>query len=402
MGREMTSRTAIERQLEKIKSIADRKADELERRQYEKYNPLFKLAVRFLKKEHVLMYGGSALNDLMPEKLKFYPEQTMPDIDVFTKNAKGVAHRVVQAYKKKGYELASFREALHENTYKVFVDGLQVLDISDVPEHVYKKLSRGSVKGSLGLKIVNPDFLRMSLHLMLSHPNDAHRWTKVYQRLVYFYTVFPPKKCPSHTKDEFKDKKGAPTELVEKFMAWLKDKPYVMFGGQQIQHMLFKTDSLAFSWPKGTYADILASENVVQVAERVIKDLGDKELKVSSKFEGDMFVPEHVFVTYKNHKLFGIYHTDYCVSYVELHKVRLASFHTLCELYMNFLFSSYPQHSKEHLTCIINMLGAIQLKLIRKPSQKKLYQQFVLDCFGPQAGLITLRRQQIERIVNAK
>ena len=69
----------LDQQLKKIKSMAEKKALELEELQYEKYNVYFKSAIKFLKKEKVLMYGGSAINDLMPAKYKFYSERSLPD-----------------------------------------------------------------------------------------------------------------------------------------------------------------------------------------------------------------------------------------------------------------------------------------------------------------------------------
>jgi hypothetical protein len=395
---------SISLQLEKIKDVAEKKAEELDKIEYEKYHPYMKLAVRFLKKEKALLYGGSALNDIMPSHLKFYSAYSLPDIDVFAIDAKAVANRVVKQFREKGYKLSSWKEALHPNTYKVFVDGLQILDISDVPQHLFAKLAHGGPKSSFGIKIVNPDFLRMSLHLMLSHPYDAHRWAKVYERLVLFYKVYPPRRCSKTTKQGFKDRpiKGLDQDILDRFKGFVKDHNYVMFGGTQVQEMLFKSDYESFGWPYSTYYDIIVSDDVKVVADKIKHALGNENIVTSEVFKGDDIVPEHILIMYEDMPLFGVYQTSYCVSFVEMNGLRMASFHTLCQMYMSFLFSPYKHHSKEHIRCIVNMLGVIQLRIMKNPSRKKMYNQFVMECYGTQSGLVTMKRQQIERIVYAK
>jgi len=50
-----------------------KKQDSIQQHQYEKYISLFEIAIKFLKKQdRVLMYGGTAINSLMPKRYKFY------------------------------------------------------------------------------------------------------------------------------------------------------------------------------------------------------------------------------------------------------------------------------------------------------------------------------------------
>ena len=390
------------RQIIKIESIAERKIDEIQRIEYEKYHHLFQLAAKFIKKHRVLMYGGTAINDLMPKSQKFYSDTELPDIDVFAVNAKSVAKHMVKEYKKRGFEFASFREALHENTFKVFVEGIQVLDITNVSESVYKRLARGKLKGSMGLYLANPEYLRSTLHDMMAHPWDAYRWPKVYKRLMYFYKVMPMKKCSHIPVPNIKH--HIPEEAEEVFMKWAEEGEYVHFGGPEVDKEYFDK-VLRYD------RDIIVTvgKNVKAHAEELISKLPQdirSDFTISKVYDGDdLFAFDHVFVMYKGHKAFGIYQYKYCLSYVTLPNIRIASYQAMCYIYQSMQFSTYEHHKTDLIKCIMRMLGSIQLQIMdnaTKSSKKKIMNQFVLTCYGPYEGLVTLRRKQMERMFDKK
>jgi hypothetical protein len=376
-----------------IESIADKKVRDIELLEYHKYKKHFELAVTFLKKEKILMYGGNAINDLMPKRLKFYEEMSLPDIDIFAVNGKKLAARIVKKFQDRGFQYCGFKEALHENTYKVFIEGLQILDITDISSSIYKKLSTGRIKGDHGIYIANPEFLRMTLHLLMAHPFDAYRWPKVYKRLVHFYKQFPMKKCV--TMQSLDTSYHIDERLVELFNGWVHKNGYVFFGGPEVMRYL----ALPYSDER---RDIFVWDNdIVKVAQDFMLTIPDHirrdlDLGISKLVKDDtLFVSDHVFITSRGRKLFGIYMTDYCTSYVNIGGFKIASFHTLCETYMSMSFVD----SSERINCIIHNLGAMQTALIKKPSKKKILDQFVLECYGPFETQATLRRKQIDRIM---
>lgn len=390
------------RQIDKIESIAERKIDEIQRIEYNKYYHIFQLAVKLIKKHRVLMYGGTAINELMPKSLKFYSEMELPDIDVFAVNAKSVAQHMVKEYKKRGFEFASFREALHENTFKVFVEGIQVLDITDVSESVYKRLSHGKVKGSMGLYLANPEYLRSTLHDMMAHPWDAYRWPKVYKRLMYFYKVMPMQKCSK--LPEAVTKQHIPQEAQDAFMKWSQEGEFVHFSGPEVDKAYFDV-----IYREDRDVIITGNKNVKEHAEECINKMPHEirsNFSISKVYAADdLFAFDHVFIMYKNHKAFGLYKYNHCVSYVTLADIRIASYQAMCYIYQSMQFSSHKHHKTQLIKCIIKLLGNIQLKIMdsaTKPSKKKILNQFVLTCYGPYEGLVTLRRKQMERMFEKK
>lgn len=390
----------IETILRKIEKIAEEKAEEIERKNYEKYREIFDTTVKHLKKQKVLLYGGYALNELFPANLKIYKDEELPDIDFFTYKPKEVANYLVKAYRKAGLETASYAEALHPGTYKVFVQGLQVADITGISKTAFLRLSKNSVVGSNGVRIVDPQYLRMSLHMLMSQAVDSHRWSKVFKRLIAFYKVYPQKMC-SEAKQEAKNgvKSGdVPRELTNIIYDRVQQDRYVLFGARELQLMM-ETDSYMFPTSGLPPIQILADADPEVVATKFIEDLKkyDTSSFTTKVMEKDDFMPKHVFVMYKKRKMLGIYMANACITYNEIGQMRVASIHTMLRMYLSMSLSSCPHFKKaaDELECITSSLSYLQQKSMHR--KRKILREFVTDCYGSQAGLITLRREKALR-----
>jgi len=410
---------AIERQLElQIEELAEQKETEFDKVNYEKYSGVYTIAIRFFKKQRVLLYGGLALNELLPESDKFYSKFTLPDIDVFCVNAKRMAKQLVAEYVKAGYKYAAAKEALHEGTWKVFAEGLQVADVSDVSDAIYKRLYKGSIRlrKGYGIRIVSLDFLRLSLHAMLSQPYDVHRWSKVVTRMIAFYGIYPPK-CRQLDRGILEEMAKSEEPLppitdVRKVRAamlkFIKANQYVLFGADAIEAFV-KHDAwdymIAAQMP---YYQLLVDGDPsvpAQALVDVLKGNGMEGARMSKKYAGDIILPDHVFVTYKDSKtgkcvsLASFYATEMCLSYVQIGKLRFASVNTMCRMYMSLILGGAQS---KHVRCIIDTLAFLQFSMFLPSYAKKygkLYEAFVVQCYGNQSGLITMRRNQIERIL---
>jgi hypothetical protein len=388
--------SSIEHQIDKIERIARLKAEELEMEAYNKYNHLFEMAIKFLKTQDVLMYGGYAINDLMTDKDKIYKKYTLPDIDVFTVNSRKVAHRMVVMYKKAGMKLASFSEALHPGTFKVFADGVQVADITGISKAAFTKLSRNSVKGlDTGLRVVDPQFLRLSLHLLLSQANSADRWPKVFPRLNTFYRSYPPKKCTPPKNENTPVE--VPDALLSGIYKYLKKSPFVVFGAKEIEDML-RTD-VPFFDGSIPWIQIVGDKDVAKVAEDIIDANPEYTLRSSRVYPGDDFVSSHVFLLWKGIKVVAVYSTDVCVTFNKYKGLRVATIHTMLRMYLSMIMSSYRHFENVHdnLECMVNALSVLQQESIG--SRKQLLQQLVIECFGTYQSLITLRRERFLRLM---
>jgi hypothetical protein len=390
----------VNHQLQKIEKLAEEKADELEDQQFDKYHEIYDLAFKFLSTLPVLLYGGMAINDLLPSKMKIYKKHKLPDIDIFTKDSIKIAKGLVAYFKKHGHQVASYGDALHEGTYKVYVMGLQVVDISEVSPKAFKRLSENSFRGESGLMIVNPQFLRMSLHMMLSQPNDAHRWTKVFQRLIALYKVIPPipcKKSVSAAATLKEDEIANIIEINKLAYDYVISAGYMLFGLHELE-IFFETIPDHFRWaPDLPAIQVLTTNDVFEVATDIIEKLGYSHLTLTPVYEADDFIPRHIFITYGRHKLMGIFTANSCMSYIDYKGMKVASIHTVIRMYMLMLLSGYSHFERiyDSLECMVNALSSLQFESIG--SKKKIFKEFIKECYGMHKGLITLKRERLLR-----
>lgn len=388
--------SVLEEQLSKIERLAELKAELTEQENYEKYHHLFEMTIAYLKKQHVLLYGGYAINELMPAKDKIYKKYTLPDIDVFAAQSTKVAKGLVKMFKDNGIELTNYSEALHPGTYKVFAQGIQIADITGISHKAFDKLDKHSVRGPSGLRVVDPQFLRLSLHMLLSQANNADRWPKVFARLNTFYRNFPPELCKQKSDDVLDPKSQMPEDLVSSIYKYLKGTGFVVFGSREIQEMA--NDKIAID-SKVPWIQIIADKDLLDVAKAIMEVVPGHTLRVSKVHAGDDFIGPHVFLTLKGVKVVAIYYVEACVTFNNFKGMRVATIHTVLRMYLSMLMSPYKHFEQigDHLECMVNALSILQQKSVN--SKKQLLQQMVIDCFGTQQGLITLKRERLIRLM---
>lgn len=415
------------KQLKDIESLVKQKEELLEEEYYDKYHPIFEQARKFLETQDILLYGGLAINEIFPKKQRFYGEKELPDFDLFTLHAKKLANRAVAYFKKNGYPLTTASEALHENTYKVLVSGLSVLDITEVTPTMFEMLSKNKQKTRYELYTVNPQFLRMTLHQMLSQPKDSHRWIKLFKRVLTFYKVYPPHPqiCKLIVESEELNRISEEdiNPISEKTMKWVHNNKYVLFGPDAWMEELPKRNQIVkqlrelmdyYKTRTNILIEILVeSTNLDEVIQEWFKFLNPdyslkKRLSYSRIIENGFMSP-HIYIYLDSIPIICLYHTEACVSYIQTKtsKHRIASVQTVLRMYLQKLLAEDTSGNAVHtihykyLECMINLLTTLSIKSITQ-NRHEFLKSFVLGCYGEQPGIITLKRRRYERIAKEK
>ena len=139
----------------------------------------------FIKKKHLVCYGGTAINNILPKYAQFYKRDIeIPDYDFFSANALDDAKELADIYFKAGYTDVEAKSGMHYGTFKVFVNFIPIADITYLHPDIYKSISKDAVQVA-GIKYAPPDYLRMAIYLELSRPaGDVSRWEKITKRLA--------------------------------------------------------------------------------------------------------------------------------------------------------------------------------------------------------------------------
>ena len=376
----------------KLEKLVELKKKEMDKLYFHKYFPLLQEAYFFLSRKKALLYGGTALNLLLPSALKFYDPYELPDIDVLSPYAKQLATDMVRYYKKNGHQAVSFTEALHEGTYKVFADGIQVADITQCSSTTYETLLQACVRSKKWkIKIVPPLYLRMTLHKILSQPNDIHRWENFYDRLQKYYQTFPSS-CRTRLSIQNKNTTipKSDDEIVMQLYTFMPTQT-IFFGKKEVE-LVLNQPIPEFPLPP---MQMLTDQNLVEIVFLLKQKL--PHLTTSRIFSKNDLLLDHVFL-YDNHQhpVGIIYQLSSCVAYNEYKNQRIATIHTMLDLYLSMLLSRSFEPFHGFLECLTKELSQVQQE--SGSSKKKYLQQMVISCMGPSKGLATMKRERFRRI----
>jgi Poly(A) polymerase catalytic subunit len=159
-----------------------------------KVQEIISIVEKFIADKKLVCYGGTAINNILPEDAQFYNKDIeLPDYDFYSDKALDHAKELADIYYKAGYEDVEAKSGVHHGTYKVFVNFTGIADITQMEPALFKAISRDAIIKK-GIRYAPPDFLRMAMYLELSRPDgDVSRWEKVQKRLTLLNTHYPLK-----------------------------------------------------------------------------------------------------------------------------------------------------------------------------------------------------------------
>jgi len=168
---------------------------------YNEYNDVIKLISNFIIKKKLILYGGFVINIILPKNLRFYKDYTINDFDCLSKNPLNDSIELAKVIKNKGYSYIKIKKAKHKGTYRVYVYGKQIFDISIVKSNIYDNLLKYSKKEKKELKyykdkynIIPLPIIKKNLYYELSRPEQSgYRWEKIYERLQILNKIYPTK-----------------------------------------------------------------------------------------------------------------------------------------------------------------------------------------------------------------
>lgn len=152
-----------------------------------------KIVLKFIADNKRKVYGGYAQNKIISRKNPddaFYSDDIVPDIDFYSPDPIVDVKKICNILHDKGYKYVQGRDALHEETYKVYVNfGPEAADISYVPNNVYTTIPYIEIDG---IRYVHPTFSTIDVYRMFTDPfSSAFRWDKMLSRLMTIQKHYP-------------------------------------------------------------------------------------------------------------------------------------------------------------------------------------------------------------------
>ena len=128
------------------------------------------IILNFIKTMKRKIYGGIALNMLVNDKDSkdaFYKPTKIPDIDFYSPEPIIDLMKLCNILHKKGYKYVAGREAMHQETYSIYVNYMLYCDISYVPRNIYNKMPYKEIDGYI---LIHPHFMTIDYLRMMTDP----------------------------------------------------------------------------------------------------------------------------------------------------------------------------------------------------------------------------------------
>jgi hypothetical protein len=372
---------------------------------------------RTIRKKKLVVYGGTALNAILPEHLQFYdPEYDLPDWDFFSDNPIPIAMDIADAVLEKTGGSANVITAVHEGTYKVFANGEAIADITYVPKKVLTILRIHAIVKN-GIHYSGPEYLRMAAYLELSRPlGQPDRWEKVMERISLLNRVYPiqiPKK--DIAKEDFVRKEKQ--ELLSLLMD-LQDTVTLRENGNGSVFAFIGPEVFSVtrrviqknrkgpiqmrvgSMPGGI---MLLSPNGDKTADLIVKNseipLTIVKREGSGEFLGEQYVlyaNERAKEGYEVCTIVGVQNACQSIYTLKvkhehtIRSVRVGSVETMLYVYNSLMFAKDLGILSEHeIMRAIDSLIKLHLRILRV--QKRPLLPFPIECIGEQETIKHMR-----------
>jgi hypothetical protein len=372
---------------------------------------IIKIVEDFIKRKNLICYGGTAINNILPESEQFYNKDVeIPDYDFFTPNALHDAKELADVYYKMGFTDVEAKSGQHTGTYKVFVNYIPVADITYLPKEIFNSLKKEAVRVG-GILYAPPNFLRMSMYLELSRPaGDTSRWEKVLKRLTILNKNYPlDAKCNNVDFQRKMENQKNEDEIYTNVKNTLVNQGVVFFGGYAISlYSQYMPAHLKKKVEKFADFDVLSNdpETTTEIVKERLKDIGITNVKIIKREPAGDIVPLHYEIKIGNDTIAFVYKPVACHSYnvLSIHgqKVKIATIDTMLSFYLAFLYADRPYYKEfsDRILCMSKFLFEIQQK--NRLEQKGLLKRFSIICYGHQESVSEMRAHKAEKYKELK
>ena len=384
---------------------------------------------KFLVETKRLLYGGTAINNLLPMEDQFYDKAVeLPDYDFFSPDPVKDAKKLADIYYKLGFQDVEAKAGVHAGTFKVFVNFIPVADITFLPIELYNKVHEHA-KQVVGMYYSPPNFLRMLMYLELSRPEgNVSRWEKVLKRLTLLNKHYPIRLRNCAINDiqrlfQYGTKKKLKSQKIKKSIKNIKDEDeYLKIVEEDIFNIVkdvFIANGCVFfgafanrmylknlkhlkrkQIPRVPDFDVLSEdpETAARIVKERLTDMGVENVTYDLKEGVGEIIAPHYEIKIGDESVAFIYEPLACHSYNIIkfggRNVRIATLDTMLSFYLAFLFVDREYFDPNRILCMSQYLFKVQQK--NRLRQKGLLKRFSLDCYGRQETLERIRQEKSE------
>lgn len=323
-----------------------------------KTNKLKNIIKKFIIENQLILYGGSAIDILLPTDKKIYKKnEKLFDYDVYSCNAYEYGIKLIQLLTKHKYKYVQLREAAFtQSTFKVFIENLPVFDITNLPIdtfELYKKYSKKKQQ----ILVIGPEIIIRDMCAQLSQPHISYfRLEKTYERYNIFESTYGVNKYVKNINLIEPNDEELP--VLKLLLKECHREGYPILGYYGLQLLNDKKTFYSIDG-KSSYLSFF-SKDLKKITEKlkkynitIEKNNNFTTLQYNSKNICDIYDSSELCVSYCSKKGFNIL-TIFGIKYFMYNNL-ISSIDSYIELYMIYNANKYIKSTDCKKNCKITM-----------------------------------------------
>jgi len=453
---------------DKIRTREETQLQKLDWKEYGLKNP-YEIVKEFIQEKGLKLYGGQALHEhLVKHKKGFYENWEFPDYDVFSPDAWNHAKELANRLYKMGYLFAEARSSIlndeHHQTYKVGVDMIPMLDLTQVgcsiEKREQKKCDKCGIKSkhenicisifnnipAVSIKdpssktktpkifketfnysnnkslypnklfVCSPEWLKSSMYRELSEPmSNPARWPKVGTRLKLF-NKFYQTQFHSCSQKEYNNIVDNKTKKILDFIGdYFKNKNFIHYGATAHNFFIKNTKSHGKLNVSDYKVYVINNTGAYKLLDILKKKFKSNNFKI---YQRQLYWKEHddvetiLTMKTKNNKyknLATFIESDLCLPYVKYNGIKYATIDRLKYLYyyakeLPDLFKLTEENPLDYNCLLKELINAEKQYNKTKKRKKSKFRRFVVKCQGQEIGkrVINLQNRWFDKLNTIK
>lgn len=354
---------------------------------------IWDIIFKYVKENKRKIYGGYALHLLIKKKNPedaIYDSDIPNDADVYTPDPINDLMNVCNLLLDKGIKHILGKDALHEETYKLTIDGKEYCDFTYVPTKIYSRIPFSEINELyiVGSEFLIIDYYRIFTDVILSYV----RWEKVFKRFQLLQKYYPLH--ISKNKITYPTKQIAP--LFDKFFkTYLNNNKNFMLIGNYVYNVYVKMSNINKIKPIAVpFYEMIVINYVPDCTElfdalkKIVED--EKKLTKIEYYPFFQFYGHNVDFLYDGTVIARIYNYNYvCRPFVKVDNINIGSFQTVLMMeHAKAMKFRSDKNNEEMNLCYAKILDMTEIRKYYFDKTGKdflsdtIFKDFSITCMG--------------------
>jgi hypothetical protein len=372
--------------------------------------------IKFVKSNKRIIYGGTAWNELIKNKDsndKIYNENECKDVEFYSPKPIEDIEKLCKILNNK-YKYVRAQEAVHPETYNIFVNFTAICDITYMPSPIFYNIKTQTING---INYIHPSVILIDILRQYNDPINSY-W-RLKEKKVFFRANKILKHYPLELENgKLTTNKDINKELIEYVFLNIKNIKSLIFLlpsfylNPDSDKIILDDNLIIFTDNYKSDVKLIYSIILKYFSHKDILDQVDTILKVEEYVPFFQFWDKRIVFKYNNIPFLIIHgHNDICIPYHEVYvnknKIENIVFGTLkniskeefnliklgtfimllnyCIINYHYNYIYYKNNCKNIEILIFNLLD-MRNKYLKNNKltviDKSPYQEFIIECYG--------------------